>query len=117
MSKTITVQYFPLVAEDSKLTTKYLNSLGMTSVNGFEETYFHIEVSEEPEILNDLREAGIFELRGGWSIHRITAQGIVLYISCPIGDGYAFIPPHQIITIHTVNKSFLDAIKQQARKT
>jgi hypothetical protein len=68
MSKTITVQYTPIDAEDSKVSVKYLNSLDITSVNGFEDTYFHLEINKEPEILNDLSEAGILKLRGGWSI-------------------------------------------------
>ena len=116
MSKTITVQFLGVDSKDYEANIEYLNSLGMTFFNGFEDAYFNIEVNNEPKILNELSEAGIFKLRGGWSIIRMTSLGITLYISCPLGDSYVFIPAHQIIAIHTVDKSFLSKIQQQANK-
>ena len=68
MSQTIVAPYLLINSEDSEATVDYLNSIEMTFADGLDNKYFHIEVSKEPEILNDLREAGIFKLRGGWSI-------------------------------------------------
>ena len=88
----------------------------MTFHGGLEDVYLNIEVAYEPKVLTDLRSAGIFHIRGGWSIINMSSLGINLYIACPIGDSYAFIPAQQIISIHTVDKYFLDSIKQQAKK-
>ncbi len=87
----------------------------MTFHSGLEDIYFNIEVANEPKVLSELRDAGIFEIRGGWSIINMSNLGINLYICCPMGDSYAFIPAHQIISIDTVNKSFVDSIRHQAK--
>lgn len=116
MSKTIVVQYSHINIEDYEITENYLTSLGMTFNGGFEDTFFFIETHKEPEVLKNLGKAGIFELRGGWRIIRITPQGITLYIACPLGDAYTFIPSHQIIAIHTVDKSFISEIQQEVKK-
>lgn len=116
MSEIITAELVLVGSKNHEITVEYLNSIGMTFHNGLDDIYFNIEVANEPKALSDLRNAGIFKIRGGWSIMNMSHLGISLYISCPIGDSYAFIPTHQIISIHTVNKSFLDSIKQQSKK-
>lgn len=116
MSETITAELLLVDSKNDETTVEYLNSIGMTFDSGLEDVYLNIEVVNEPKILNDLRNAGIFKIRGNWNITKMSHLEITLYISCPIGDSYAFIPAHQIISIHTVDKSFLDKIQQQAKK-
>ncbi len=46
-------------------TLEYLNTIGMTFHSSLEDIYFNIEVANEPKVLSELRDAGIFEIRGG----------------------------------------------------
>lgn len=116
MSQTLTLQYSNIDTKDYKITEKYLNSLSMTFQNGFEDAYFQIEVVREPAILEKLRQAGIFDLRGGWHIILMADKGITLYIVCPLGDAYAFIPSNQIIAIHTVDQNFIAEIEEYSKQ-
>lgn len=98
MSETTTAELNLFDSKNHETTLKYLNFTGITFDSGLEDIYFNIEVAEEPKVLGDLRNAGIFQIRGAWSIINMSHLGINLYIACPIGDNYAFIPLHQIIS-------------------
>ena len=116
MSKTLSIQYFNFDTENYKATEKYLNSLGMTFYNGFKDSYFQIEVVQEPSILDNLRESGIYDLNRKLYIIRVTDKGITLYFVWDVGDNYVFIPSNQIITIHTVDKTFINKIEDRIIK-
>ncbi|MCC5620574.1 hypothetical protein [Nostoc sp. CHAB 5715] len=120
MSKTIIGKFFSINDDDLEDTIDYLKQLGMTFGNGIEKNLFYIELKQLPEILFKLEQRGYLEIysREAWDIRKISVEGVVLYIVEEYGDGYIFLPKENIVSIHTIEEEFLDAIaqKNQLRK-
>ncbi|MEH2086504.1 hypothetical protein [Nostoc sp.] len=120
MSQTIIGKFFTIKDDDLEDTTEYLKKSGMTFGNGIEKNLFYIELKELPEILFKLEQRGYLEIysREAWDIIKISVEGVVLYIAEEYGDGYVFLPKENIVSIHTIEEEFLDAIaqKNQLRK-
>ncbi|MEL6930471.1 MAG: hypothetical protein AAFO95_17835, partial [Cyanobacteria bacterium J06600_6] len=75
MAETITAELNLFDSQNHETTLEYLNSIGMTFHSGLENIYLNIEVVTEPKVLSNLRDAGIFGIRGGWSIINISSLG------------------------------------------
>ncbi|MEH1938817.1 MAG: hypothetical protein V7L01_01180 [Nostoc sp.] len=120
MTQTIIGKFFSINDDDLEDTIDYLKQLGMTFGNGIEKNLFYIELKQLPEILFKLQERGYLEIysREAWDIIKISVEGVVLFIVEEYGTGYVFLPKENIVSIHTIEEEFLDAIvqKNQLRK-
>lgn len=116
MSHTIIGKFFPIQDEDLEDTTEFLKQLGMTFHGGIDKTFFYIELKELPEILLQLYSSKYFDRdrsqsKKVWDVLKISEQGIALYTSSfSGGDAYVFLLMNNIISIHTVDQEFLDAL-------
>ena len=106
MSQIIRTEIFSCTKETYKPTRNFLASCGMTFGEKFTGEILMVELIRIPEVMRRMYHVGIVEegLKHTWMLLSASKNGILIYLASPEdGDGYVFIPTHNIVCIHSLS--------------
>lgn len=103
-----------------KRTVEYLKRISMASdklKRGYsihDKHLYEIEFKERISVLDTLEACGYFQKNEYIGISSISEDGVSFYIAGQfMGDGFLFVPMHNINAIHTINKNNLQGLINQ----